>query len=83
MRRFVTGPFALTLDLTAKRYGQRPSSLIGLPPEDPVALNFDLAILTRGLQEELRVQESTQESDPTAPPPGAIDAERITTVMHR
>ena len=46
-----------------------------------MALNFDLAISTRAIQEELKAMESSQ--DPEASPAGAVDAERITGVLRR
>jgi hypothetical protein len=40
------------LDRVAQRYSQRPSQILGLDPQDPLALNLDLAIMARALQTE-------------------------------
>lgn len=50
------------MDLVAKRYGQRPSSLAGLQPEDPVAFDFDVAIAARGLIQEVNNRRKMGES---------------------
>ncbi len=36
----------------ARRYGQRPSLLVGLDPSSPLALDFDVAVMGRGLIDE-------------------------------
>lgn len=40
------------MDQVAKRYGQRPSSLLGIPPDNPVAIDFDVAVMMRGIEAE-------------------------------
>ncbi len=48
-----TNPAALLLDKTARRYGTRPSSLLGMT--DPmVALDFDCALAEYGQNEAWR-----------------------------
>ncbi len=36
----------------AQRYGQRPSALVGIPTESPVALALDYAVAVRAILEE-------------------------------
>lgn len=50
------------MDLAAKRYGLRPSSLLRLHPEDPVALDFDIALALRAALEEAEAMEATRQS---------------------
>lgn len=42
----------------ARRYSQRPSTLVGLPPEIPAALDFDVAIAHRALNAEREAREA-------------------------
>lgn len=50
------------MDLVAKRYGQRPSSLAGFHPDDPVAFDFDVAIAARGLIQDVNNRRRMGES---------------------
>lgn len=71
----MTSPHALTLDLVAQRYRQRPSRLVGIPPEAVAeALDFDVAIMTRALLDEARRRDAARRSDPEAV---HLDAERL------
>lgn len=47
------------------RYGKRPSEIVGLSLDSPVALDFDTAIMFRGLLEEERKQKEWDEKHKT------------------
>lgn len=65
------------MDLAAKRYGQRPSSLIRLPPDDPAALDFDIAVALRAVIEEREELERLKREAGLEDGTREIDAERI------
>jgi len=58
----------------AQRYSQRPSAIMGIPPESPLALDFDVAIMTRATIAELRRAEQMARSEPGMV---HIDAEKL------
>jgi hypothetical protein len=63
----------------ASRYSQRPSSLLGLHPLDPVALDFDTAIAHRALVEESNRHERAMKKNEEETGDGhAVDAETLT-----
>jgi hypothetical protein len=69
----------MTIDLVASRYGQRPSSLLGLPLMSPLALDFDSAIAMRAVLEEKRAHDEAREQSAGEPGMREIDAENLET----
>lgn len=61
--------------MVSKRYGHRPSTLLGLDPNDPVALDLDIAIALRGLYAE---SASGRNEDA---PRDSVDAEYLTAIV--
>lgn len=58
-------PFAIVLDFVARRYGQRPSALVGITGEgdESVALSFDVEVATiAALREEAAVKKEREKS---------------------
>ena len=58
----------MTLDIVARRYGQRPSAMMGVRDEY-TAYCFDEAIAMRGLDAELKAMDSDKTPTPTVHKP--------------
>ena len=52
------------MDELGKRYGQRPSSFLGLPPDSWEAFQFDLAVLTVGRWVDSKLAERDKKGNP-------------------
>lgn len=52
------------MDMMAQRYGQRPSALAGMDPMDPLAFDFDAAIMGRGMLYEAEAMKAARTEQP-------------------
>ena len=79
----------MTLDLTARRYGQRPSSLLALPLSPVLALELDAAVMFIGQRWENQMMKAAREKagqaggdgEPGAHPEGLLHPETSAGAM--
>lgn len=52
----------MLLDMVARRYGTRPSALVGLHPDLPITFNFDLLVAAHGVRREIEASRASEDN---------------------
>lgn len=74
-------PEAKVLELVSHRYGRRPSQLLRLRDDEPLALDLDAALAIRSVLEEIAAMDAATAGGGRLRADGGIDAEDLTEAV--